>query len=150
MKLLVKNRRARHTYHVLETFEAGIVLQGTEVKSCRAGNISLNEAYARVDDDELWLIGSHIAHYEQGNRNNHEAVRNRKLLMHRREIVRLRQAVEAKGQTLVPLAVGLSNGKVKVEIGLCRGKNVYDKRQDLKKRDAEREPRRAIADSRRA
>lgn len=150
MKILVKNRRARYTYHVLETFEAGIVLQGTEVKSCRAGNISLNEAYARIDDDELWLVGAHIAPYEQGNSNNHEPTRNRKLLMHRHEIRRLRQAVEAKGQTLVPLMVCLSNGRVKVEIGLCKGKNVADKRQDMKTRDAERETRRAIADARRS
>jgi SsrA-binding protein len=120
------------------------------VKSCRAGNISLNEAYARVIDNELWLMGSHIALYEQGNRNNHEPVRNRKLLMHRREIVRLRQATEAKGLTLVPLKVYLNNGRVKVEIGLCRGKNVRDKRQDMKQRDDERETRRAVASARRS
>jgi SsrA-binding protein len=148
MKILVQNRRARHQYHVEESFEAGIALRGTEVKSCRAGNISLNEAYARVIDGELWLMGSHIAPYEQGNRNNHEPVRNRKLLMHRREIVRLRQATEAKGLTLVPLKVYLSNGRVKVEVGLCRGKNVRDKRQDMKKRDDERETRRAVASAR--
>jgi SsrA-binding protein len=150
MKILVQNRRARHLYHVLESFEAGIALRGTEVKSCRAGNISLNEAYARVIDNELWLMGSHIALYEQGNRNNHEPVRNRKLLMHRREIVRLRQATEAKGLTLVPLKVYLNNGRVKVEIGLCRGKNVRDKRQDMKQRDDERETRRAVASARRS
>ena len=145
MKLLVQNRRAHFSYHVLESFEAGIALCGTEVKSCRAGNISLNEAYARVIDGELWLIGSHIAPYEQGHQFNHEPTRKRKLLMHRREILRLRQAIEAKGQTLVPLKVYLHNGKVKVEIGLCRGKNVHDKRQDIKKRDDDRETRRAVA-----
>lgn len=144
MKILTDNRRARHEYHVIETFEAGIVLCGTEVKSCRAKNISLAEAYARVNDGELWLVGSHIATYEQGNRNNHEPVRNRKLLMHRREIQRLKQATEAKGLTLVPLKIYLERGRVKVEIGLCRGKNVRDKRQDLKKREDERETRRAV------
>jgi SsrA-binding protein len=148
MKILVQNRRARHEYHVLESFEAGIALCGTEVKSCRAGNVSLNEAYARVMNDELWLMGSHIALYEQGNRNNHEPVRNRKLLMHRREITRLRQATEAKGLTIVPLKIYLNNGRVKVEIGLCRGKNVRDKRQDMKKRDDALETRRAVASAR--
>lgn len=150
MKSLIENRRARHEYHVMETFEAGIALSGTEVKSCRAGNVSLAEAYARINDDELWLVGSHIAPYEQGNRNNHEPVRNRKLLMHKREIVQLRQAVEIKGLTLVPLRVYLMHGRVKVEIGLCKGKNVHDKRQDMKKREDDREMRRAVASASRS
>jgi SsrA-binding protein len=150
MKVLTDNRRARHEYHIVEAFEAGIALTGTEVKSCRAKHISLAEAYARVIGGELWLIGSHIAPYEQGNRNNHEPVRNRKLLMHRREIVRLKQAIEAKGMTLAPLKVYLEKGRIKVEIGLCQGKNVRDKRQDLKKREDERETRRVVASATRS
>jgi len=150
MKSLIENRRARHDYHVMESFEAGISLCGTEVKSCRAGNVSLAEAYARINDDELWLVGSHIAPYEQGNRNNPEAAGNRKLLMHKREIVQLRQAVEIKGLTLVPLRVYLMHGRVKVEIGLCKGKNVHDKRQDMKKREDDREMRRAVASASRS
>ena len=145
MKTLVQNRKARHLYHVLETFEAGIALEGTEVKSCRAGNISLAEAYARVTNDELWLTGAHIAPYEQGNRNNHESRRPRKLLMHGREIARLRQSVEAKGLTLVPLRMYLKGPRVKVELGLCRGKNVHDKRDSLKKKADDREARRQMA-----
>lgn len=145
MKVLIENRRARHEYHVIEAFEAGIVLTGTEVKSCRAGNVSLAEAYARVNGGELWLIGCHIATYEQGNRNNHEPVHNRKLLMHKREIIQLRQGIEAKGLTLVPLKIYLAKGHIKVEVGLCKGKNVHDKRQDMKKREDDREMRRAVA-----
>ncbi|MCK5803738.1 MAG: SsrA-binding protein SmpB [Lentisphaeria bacterium] len=148
MKILAKNRKARHDFHVVETFEAGIALQGTEVKSIRGGNVSLAESYARIDDDELWLVGCHIAEYNQGNRNNHEPLRRRKLLMHKREIQRLRQAVEAKGNTLVPLALGLKGSHIKVEIGLCRGKNIADKRDTLRRKEHDRETNRAIREAR--
>ncbi len=144
-KNLAQNRKARHVYHVLETIEAGLVLTGTEVKSCRAGGISLAEAYAKAADGELWLVSAHIAPYEQGNRNNHAPRRDRKLLLHKREIERLSRQVESKGLTLIPLSVYLSRGKIKLQLGLCRGKNVRDKRQDLKKRADEREARRMIS-----
>ncbi|MDD4097132.1 MAG: SsrA-binding protein SmpB [Lentisphaeria bacterium] len=146
MKTIAQNKKARHDYAVLETFEAGIALTGTEVKSCRAGGVSLVDAYASIHDGNLQLSGVHIAPYEQGNRNNHEARRSRRLLMHKREIQRLKKSIEAKGLTLVPLSFYFNNqGKVKVELGLCRGKNVHDKRDDLKKREDDRDMRRALA-----
>ncbi|MDT8391900.1 MAG: SsrA-binding protein SmpB [Lentisphaeria bacterium] len=134
MKVIAKNRKARHDYQVTETLEAGIALTGTEVKSCRAGAVSIAEAHARVLDGELWLIGAHIHEYDFGNRNNHAPRRDRKLLVHKKEIVRLKQATEAKGMTLVPLALGLNRGKIKVEIGVCRGKDKGDKRQALREK----------------
>ena len=147
---LVSNRKARHEYDILETFEAGIVLTGTEVKSCRARNIAFGDAYAKVRDGDLWLVGVHIAEYTQGNRANHNPTRDRKLLLHRREIRRLRQAVEARGLTLVPLRFYLSNRNlVKVELGLCRGRNVRDKRENLRKKAHDRETARAIAEQKR-
>lgn len=145
MTTLAQNKKARRDYEVIEKYEAGIALRGTEVKSCRGRNISLADAHARVGRGELWLVGVHIAQYEQGNRNNHPPRRERKLLMHRREIRRLAQAIEAKGLTLVPLRFYLVRGKVKVELGLCRGKHVHDKREDMKKRIHDREARRAMA-----
>lgn len=144
MATITQNKKARHDYEVLETVEAGIALQGTEVKSCRAGGVSLADAYARVIDGEMLLIGAHIAPYAMGNRNNHEPRRTRKLLLHRREIRRLSQAIEAKGQTLVPLRVYFVRNRVKVELGLCRGKQVHDKREAMKKKVHEMEARRAI------
>ncbi|HQC53276.1 MAG TPA: SsrA-binding protein SmpB [Lentisphaeria bacterium] len=145
MKMISQNKKARHDYIVLEKFEAGIALTGTEVKSCRAGGVSLVDAYASIQDGNLQLTGVHIAPYEQGNRNNHEPRRLRRLLMHKREITRLKKSVEAKGLTLVPLSFYFNDkGKVKVELGLCRGKNVRDKRDDLKKREADRDIRRAL------
>ncbi|NOY82891.1 MAG: SsrA-binding protein SmpB [Kiritimatiellaeota bacterium] len=143
---LASNRKVRHEYAILDKFEAGIVLTGTEVKSCRARNIAFGDGYARVRNNELWLIGVHIAEYNQGNRANHNPTRDRKLLLHRREIMRLRQAVDAKGLTLVPLRFYLSpRNLVKVELGLCRGKNIRDKRQSLRKKTHDREAARAIA-----
>lgn len=144
MKVIAKNRKARHDYHVTEDFEAGIVLTGTEVKSCRAGTVSIAEAHARVIDGELWLVGSHIHEYNFGNRNNHAPRRDRKLLVHKRELGRLKQATEAKGMTLVPLAIGLSRGKIKVEIGICRGKDKGDKRQALREKAYLKEATRAL------
>ncbi len=143
---LVANKKARHEYDILEKLEAGIVLTGTEVKSCRARNISFGDGYARIRNGELWLIGVHIAEYSQGNRANHNPTRDRKLLLHRREIVRLRHAIEARGLTLVPLRFYLSpRNLVKVELGLCRGRNIRDKRQSLRKKAHDRETARAIA-----
>lgn len=144
MTTLAQNKKARHDFHVLEKFEAGIALVGTEVKSCRAHSIALTDAYARIIDGELYLIGVHIAEYRQGNRNNHAPRRQRKLLMHKREIRRLTQAIEARGLTLIPLRVYLLRQKIKVELGLCKGKNVRDKRDDIKRRMHEREARSAM------
>ena len=134
---LANNRKARHDFHIVETFEAGIVLQGTEVKSCRAKQISLQEGYIAITNGEVWLENVHIAPYEQGNMNNHEPKRHRKLLLHKREIVKLTKGVDIKGMTMVPLAVYLSKGKIKVKFGLCKGKDQADKRQTLKKRESD-------------
>lgn len=138
-KIAVRNRRARHEYHVLETLEAGLVLQGTEVKSLRDGRANLQDAFARFDGGELWLQGMHISPYEQGNRFNHDPVRPRKLLLRRQEMRRLVGKVEQKGLTLVPLDVYFRRGIAKVTLALVRGKQLHDKRDDLKRRDAERE-----------
>ena len=143
------NRKARHDYAVLESFEAGIALTGTEVKSCRAGGVNLADSYAAVQKGQLMLVGSHISPYEQGNRFNHEPRRSRVLLMHKREILRLKKNVEAKGLTIIPLAMYFSSkGKVKVELGLCRGKNTVDKREDMKKKMDDLDIRRALAANR--
>ena len=142
-KFITQNRKARHDFFILETYEAGIALQGTEVKSLREGRINLKDSYARVKNGELWLIGTHISPYEQGNINNHDPERSRKLLMHAREIERLRRNIEEKGLTLVPLSLYFKEGRAKVEIGLAKGKHTYDKREDTAKRDAQREMDRA-------
>ena len=145
MKNIAQNKKARHDYAVLESFEAGIELTGTEVKSCRASGVSLVDSYAKVENGEMFLLGAHIAPYRQGNRNNHAPRRNRRLLMHKREIARLKKSVEAKGLTLIPLSMYFNDrGIVKVQLGLCRGKNVHDKRETLKKDQAEREMRKAM------
>lgn len=138
-KLVVSNRRARHEYHVLDTFEAGIVLQGTEVKSLRDGKANLQDAFATFSGGELWLHNLHISPYEAGNRFNHDPVRPRKLLLHRRELRKLVGQVEQKGLTLVPLDLHFRNGVAKVNLALVRGKKLHDKRDDVKRRDAERE-----------
>jgi SsrA-binding protein len=148
-KTIVKNRRARHDYHILERFEAGIALQGTEVKSIRAGHINLKDSYADVDDGELFLVGVHIAPYEQGNIYNHDPERPRKLLMHKREILRLGQTIAEKGYTLVPLRVYFKDGRAKVEVGLCRGKQTVDKRHSLRQREQQREVDRALKELKR-
>ena len=144
MTTLTQNRRAAHEYQILAKFEAGIALQGTEVKSCRKHDIALTDAYAEVQDGELWLVGAHIAPYSHGNRANHEPRRRRKLLMHKREIGRLLKDTAAKGMTLIPLRFFLDKGKIKVELGLCKGKNLYDKREAMKNKDQEREIRRTL------
>jgi SsrA-binding protein len=144
-KLLAKNRRAFHEYEVEEKLECGIALEGTEVKSIRDGKLSFSDSYGRIRNGELWLIGFHVAEYKQGNIYNHEPLRDRKLLVHREEIKRLKRKVDERGYTLVPLSIYLKGDMIKVEMGLCKGKKLYDKREDLKrkaqKRDAERELR---------
>ncbi len=133
------NRRARHDYAVEDTLEAGLVLTGTEIKSIRAGRANLAEAYARIERGEAWLIGAHIALYEQGNRNNHEPTRTRKLLLHRDQIAELIGKTQAKGYTLVPLRLYIRNGMAKLEVGIARGKKAHDKRRTIAERDMRRE-----------
>jgi SsrA-binding protein len=146
VKPIARNRKARHEYEVLEVFEAGIALRGTEVKSLREGNVSLVESFARVtDDEELILQGAHIDVYKAGSFSNHDPVRPRKLLMHRREIRRIALRVAERGLTLVPLSMYFKRGIAKVELALVRGKRQYDKRQSIKKREADRAMRRAMS-----
>ena len=133
------NRRARHEFSIEETFEAGLVLTGTEIKSIRAGRANLAEAYARIDRGEAWLIGAHIAPYEQGNRNNHEPTRTRKLLLHRDQIAELAGRTQAKGFTLVPLKLYIRDGMAKLELGIARGRKAHDKRRVIAERDVRRE-----------
>jgi SsrA-binding protein len=143
-KLIVDNRRARHDYHLLDRVEAGLALTGTEVKSLRDGRASLQQAYAEVRDNEAWLVGAHISVYEQGNRENHDPDRDRKLLLRRKEIDSIAGRVRERGLTLVPTKLYFRNGRAKVELALARGKEVRDKRRDLAKRDAQREMERAF------
>jgi SsrA-binding protein len=143
-KLVAQNRKARHDYSILDTYEAGVVLTGTEVKSLRAGRASLVDAFASIKDGELWLQGVHIPEYTQGTWTNHEPRRARKLLLHRDEINRLIGKTRESGLTLVPLQLYFRDGKVKIELALARGKRSYDKRQDLARRDAKREISRAM------
>ncbi len=137
--VIASNRKARHNYTILDVYEAGIVLVGTEVKSLRAGKASLVDAFATIDDGEVWLHALHIAEYGQGSWTNHSVRRKRKLLMHRREIDNLIGKIRDGNLTLVPLSMYFSDGRVKVELALARGKQAHDKRQDLAKRDADRE-----------
>jgi len=142
-KVVAQNRRAFHDYEVLETLEAGLVLTGTEVKSLRNGKASLSEAYASVDNGELFVRQLHIPPYEQGNRSNPDPVRARKLLAHRAEIEKLRRAIEQKGMTLIPLKLYFSKGRAKLLVGVARGKKSFDKRASIAERDARREMDRA-------
>ncbi len=143
----IVNRKARHEYHINETYEAGIALSGTEIKSIRAGKANLQDSYARIENGELVLYNMHISPYEQGNRFNHEPKRPRKLLMHKREIMRLFGQTREKGFSLIPLKVYFKNGKwAKIELALARGKKQYDKREDIAARDAKRDMERAIRD----
>ncbi len=139
VKLLLLNKKARFNYFIDETLECGIELQGTEVKSLRENRFSFGDSYARIKDGQLYLIGFHISPYLFGNLHNHEPERERKLLVHKEEIRKLRKKVEEKGFTLVPIKVYLKNGLIKVELGICRGKKLYDKRETIKQRDLERE-----------
>jgi SsrA-binding protein len=147
-RVVAQNRKARHEYHVLDTWETGIVLQGTEVKALREGKANLADAFARVDGGEMWLYNMHISPYEQGNRFNHDPLRPRKLLLHRNEIRKLIGQVEQKGLTLVPLDVHFSRGKAKVKLALVRGKQLHDKRDTIRERDQQREIQRGLKDHR--
>lgn len=142
-KTISLNRKAYRDYHILETVEAGIVLTGSEIKSIRAGKVSLGEAYAAAQDGEIFLLNAHIARYEPASQDNHEPRRPRKLLLHRDEIYELAGKVREKGFTLVPLKLYLKNGIAKVELGLAKGKKLYDKREAIARRDVEREMERA-------
>ena len=144
IKIVAENRKARHDYFIHETYEAGIVLTGTEVKSLRAGKANLKDSYARIDNAELMLHNLHISPYDQGNRFNHEPLRTRKLLMHRMEINKLIGKTKEKGYALVPLKLYFTRGKAKVEVGLATGKKTYDKRQDIAERDAKRDVERVM------
>ena len=140
---ILTNSKARRDYHILETVEAGIVLRGTEVKSLRAGKGQISDAFARVDKDEVWLYNAHIDEYSHGNLQNHQPKAPRKLLLHKSEIRKLFDLAAVKGNALVPLSFYWKNGNVKVALAACKGKVQYDKRQDMKKRDADRELKRA-------
>ena len=139
IKLITENRKARHDYFVLETLETGIALVGTEVKSLRNGNVNLKDSYCEVSSGELFIHGMHISPYEKGNIFNRDPLRQRKLLAHKKEIARLLGAVSKDGMTLVPIKLYFKGDKVKVELGLCKGKKLYDKREDAARRDAKRE-----------
>ena len=143
-KVITVNRKARHEYFVLETFEAGIELVGTEVKSIRQGGVNLKDSWCTVDDGELFIKGMHISPYEKGNIFNKDPFRVRKLLMHKREIMRLFGKIKQDGLTLIPLSLYFKKSNVKVELALCKGKQLHDKREDMAKRDAKREMDRAM------
>ena len=144
IKTVSTNRKAKFEYFLIETFEAGIALQGSEIKSIRAGQISLAEAYVQTDGQEAWLMGAHIAPYEQANRFNHDPLRPRRLLLHKKEIRQLWDSVRQKGMTIVPTRVYLKEGRAKVEVALARGKKAYDKRDTIAKRDRERDSAREM------
>lgn len=143
-KLIADNRRARHEYHLLERVEAGLVLTGTEVKSLRDGRAEIRRAYGDIRGSEIWLVGAHISPYEQGSMSQHDPDRDRKLLLHRREIDSLKGKVQEKGLTLVPTRLYFKNGRAKIELAVARGKDVRDKRRDIADRDAKRQIERAL------
>lgn len=143
-KNITVNRKARHEYHILQTFEAGIVLVGTEVKALREGKVNLVDSYATIKNGEVWLVSAHISEYKQGNINNHNPTRDRKLLLNRSEIRKLIGKTKEKGLTLIPLRIYFKNGRVKVELALAKGKKSYDKRETIAKRDFQREQERRI------
>ena len=145
-RVVTTNRRAFHDYFVVEMLETGIALLGTEIKSIRDGKATISEAYARIENGELWLIGAHISPYRHGSHSNHDPDRPRKLLAHKRQIAELRRMVEQKGMTLVPLRLILKQGRAKVEIGVVRGKKLYDKRQTEAERESRRDVERALRD----
>ena len=146
--MVTSNRRAFHEYFIDDTIEAGIVLRGTEIKSIRDGKISISEAYARIQNGELWLLGATIQPYTHGSYTNHDPDRPRKLLVHKSQIRQIRTELEQKGKTLIPLRVRLHDGKAKIDIGVAKGKKLYDKRQSDSDRDASREIQRALRDRR--
>ncbi len=138
IKIITSNRRARRNYFITETMEAGLVLQGTEAKALREGRANLQDAYCKVENDEVFLLNAHISPYSHGNLQNHDPLRPRKLLLHKREIGKLKKASEQKGYTIIPLKLYFKNGYAKVEIGLARGKKLYDKRTDIAERETQR------------
>lgn len=143
-KIIATNRRARHDYHIMDRFEAGIALHGTEVKSLREGHITLKDSYCDVRSGEAFLVGAHISPYDKGNIHNHDPERERKLLLHKREIIKLGAQIAEKGHTVVPLRVYFKRGKVKIELGLCRGKQSVDKRATIRERAMQREVERYV------
>lgn len=147
-KIIARNKKANHDYVILETYEFGIVLQGTEIKSIRNHKVSIQDAYCQIKNNELFIINMHIAKYEQGNRFNHDETRTRKLLAHKREIKRLLGKVTQEGLTLIPLLVYIVRGKAKLEVGLAKGKKSYDKREDIKRASATRQIERVLKDRR--
>lgn len=144
MKVISQNKKAFHDYHILEKYQAGIVLTGTEIKSIRAGKVQLKDSYAKIENGEVWLYKSNISKYEQGNIYNHEPERKRKLLMNKQEIRKLDDKLKGASETLVPLKLYLQNGWAKVELGLAKGKKLYDKREDKQKKDVKRDIDRAM------
>jgi len=149
IQVISRNKRAFHEYDIIDKLECGIVLCGTEVKSLRDGSASLEDAYAKIDDGEVWLLGSDIPEYAMGNKLNHKPKRPRKLLLHKREIAKFAGKAQQRGFTLVPLRMYFKQGRAKVELGVARGKQQHDKRQDQKKAEAQRDIRRAMTDRRR-
>ena len=144
-RTVAQNRKARHDYFILDTFECGIVLTGTEIKSVRAGNLNLKDSYASLEGNELWLVGMHISPYEKGTYYNHEPERSRKLLLHKHELIRLRGKIREKGLTLVPVSVYIKDGRrAKVELALAKGRTAHDKRDAIADRDAKRDIARAV------
>lgn len=144
MKIVSQNKKAYHDYFILDTYEAGIELKGTEIKSVRKGSTNLKDAFIRIKQDEAYIENMHIAPYEQGNRFNHEPLRTRKLLLHKKEIKKLQKEVKENGLTIIPTKLYFNTSKLKVEIALARGKKLYDKRQDLKAKDAKRDVEKAL------
>lgn len=144
IEIVARNRRASHDYHLLDKFEAGLALTGTEIKSIRAHKVSLQRSFVTPRDDELWLVDANIAPYEHGSHENHDATRPRKLLLHRREIDKILDALQTKGMTMVPTKLYLKDGWAKVEVALAKGKKLYDKRADIARRDSERQVERAL------
>lgn len=144
LKVVATNRKARHEYLILETYEAGLALQGSEIKSIRAGQISLAQAYVSIDGQDAWLLNAHVAPYEQASIFNHDPLRPRKLLLHRAEIRKMWESVRQKGTTIIPLRVYIKDGLAKIEIAVARGKKLYDKRADIAKRDVERDLERQL------
>ncbi len=144
IKLVTSNRKARHEYFIVQSYEAGIVLTGTEVKSLRAGKCNLTDSYALIDNGEIWLTGFHISEFTHGNLNNHDPMRKRKLLLNRSEIRKLQNKVNEKGCTLIVLSIYFKNGKAKAELALAKGKKLYDKRETIAKKDLEREMQRKV------
>ena len=145
-KIIAQNKKARHDYFVDETYEAGVVLTGTEIKSVRAGAVNLKDSYCSFENGEIFAVGVHISPYEQGNRFNHQPLRDKKLLMHRKEILKLQGRVQQKGFSVIPLSLYFSGSYVKMEIGLCRGKKLYDKRESDAERQADRTMERHLKD----